>query len=302
MRAAAADGSTLWQTIFLSFSVIVILLETLRGWRLGLARQLVRLFAMIAAYVAAVFGGKMLLPVIRPMVELPDIALSTIAGALLALVVYVAITTAGAFLFKRTCEQPSRTGRLLWGVSGASLGIFFGAFTVWLLIVGVRSLGAIADAHSRTAEAKVPRAIRAEPAPYLSGRAASASTGEDSTLDSLARLKNSLELGRVGEVIKTADVFPPSAYQTLGAIGRVVSNPSSIQRFMSYPGAAALSEHPRIVALRDDPEIVEMVRRGRYLDLLQNRRIIEALNDSSLLDHIKKFDLQKALDYALQTQ
>jgi hypothetical protein len=54
------------------------------------------------------------------------------------------------------------------------------------------------------------------------------------------------------------------------------------------------------VALRDDPDISEMIAQGRFLDLLQNQRIIDAANDPALADRIKKFDLQKALDYAIQ--
>jgi len=53
-----------------------------------------------------------------------------------------------------------------------------------------------------------------------------------------------------------------------------------------------------IVALRDDPEISEMIIQGRFLDLLQDQRIIDAANDSILREQIKKFDLQRALDYS----
>jgi hypothetical protein len=54
-----------------------------------------------------------------------------------------------------------------------------------------------------------------------------------------------------------------------------------------------------IVALRDDPEISEMIIQGRFLDLLQDQRIIDAANDSILREQIKKFDLQRALDYSI---
>ncbi len=41
-----------------------------------------------------------------------------------------------------------------------------------------------------------------------------------------------------------------------------------------------------------------VIAQGRFLDLLQNQRIIDAANDQTLADRIKKFDLQRALDYA----
>ncbi len=59
-----------------------------------------------------------------------------------------------------------------------------------------------------------------------------------------------------------------------------------------------MSEYPKIVALRNDPEISDMIAQGRFLDLIQDQRLIDAANDPALASQIKKFDLQKALDYA----
>jgi hypothetical protein len=117
---------------------------------------------------------------------------------------------------------------------------------------------------------------------------------------SLARLKNSLELGPFGTAVKQTDPVPLKTYETLAKVGSVFSNPERAQKFLTFPGARELSEHPKIVALRDDPEISRMITQGRFLDLLQNQRIIEAANDPSLAERIKKFDLQKALDYATE--
>src|SRR5947207_7689172 len=50
-------GSPLWQAVFVSFAVLLILFEVVHGWRLGLVRQLVRVAALAAAYAAAFFGG-----------------------------------------------------------------------------------------------------------------------------------------------------------------------------------------------------------------------------------------------------
>src|SRR5205823_3534435 len=122
----------------------------------------------------------------------------------------------------------------------------------------------------------------------------------DSVTTLLARLKNSVEMGPVGDVVKKADVVPTGVYQTLSEAGTVLSNPETAQQFLSFPGARELSEHPKIVALRNDPEIADMIAQGRVLDLLQDQRIIDAANDSMLRERIKKFDLQRALDYSIQ--
>ena len=65
-------GSSLWQTIFVSFALILIAFEIVRGWRLGLVRQLIRLLALAAAYATAIFAGRLLLPVLRPLIQAPD--------------------------------------------------------------------------------------------------------------------------------------------------------------------------------------------------------------------------------------
>ena len=86
----------------------------------------------------------------------------------------------------------------------------------------------------------------------------------------------------------------------LDKAGSVLSNPQRTQKFLTFPGARELAEHPKIVALRSDPEIADLIAQGRFLDLLQNPRVIEVANDPVLAERIRKFDIQRALDYALE--
>ena len=196
------NGSPLWQTIFISFALLLILFEVVRGWRLGIVRQVVRLFAVVAAYTAALLGGRWLVPILRPVLRIPDLFISVAAGAILALAIYAAVNALGAILFKRTGQQAVGMVRLLYGVCGAALGIFFGFFIVWLVVVAIRSTGAIANAelHSQTAAQD-----RVAP---LTARPASSPNETQPMLDTLARLKNSIELGSLGEAIKAVDVVP----------------------------------------------------------------------------------------------
>ena len=237
----AASGSPLWQTIFLSFACVLILFEIVRGWRLGVMRQVMRAFAIVAAYLSAIFGGRILLPILRPFLKMPDIVISLIAGAILAFIVYFVISTIGSILFKRTRQQSLGTVRLLYGIFGAVAGIFFGLFTVWLMVIGIRSLGAVADA-----QIKVQAAAKSNPGSQPSRRLANPQAPNQPPLaDSLAKLKNSIELGPLGEVVKHADVVPESTYATLGKVGQVVSSPQNAERFLSYPGAKELTENPK---------------------------------------------------------
>lgn len=290
----------MWQVVFISFALVLVLFEILRGWKRGIARQLARLGALIAAYFAGFYGGRFALPLLRPVLKLPDALVSILAGAALALIIYIVIVGLGTILFKRTSQHESAFVRFFCGLSGAVLGILFGVFLVWLLVFGVRSLGTVADAkvHQEAADQNnlVLHAVdRRRPA---------GEPNEDSTslMTSLARIKNSLELGVVGDAVKKVDIVPTKTYETLGKIGKVMSSPECAQRFLSFPGAHELSENAKIVALRDDPEIADMISQGRYLDLLQNQKILDAANDPELRAAAAKFDLQGALDYAQQKQ
>src|SRR6266403_91398 len=133
-EAQATAGSLLWQVVFVSFALVLVLFEAVRGWRLGLLRQLMRLAGLIGAYAAAFFGGRLLLPIARPFLKMPDLVLSAL-GALLAFVVYAVVSGMGAILFKRTGEQDSESVQLIYGFAGAIIGLFLGVFTVWLIVV-----------------------------------------------------------------------------------------------------------------------------------------------------------------------
>jgi uncharacterized membrane protein required for colicin V production len=296
-------GSPLWQIVFISFAAVLVLFEIVRGWRLGLMRQIMRVIAIAAAYAAAYFGGKLVVPLARPLLKIPDIILSILCSAVLALLVYIVIVGIGAIVFKRTRQQTSGLLRFLYGFTGAVIGLFLGAFLVWLIVVGVRSTGAVADAqvHEQVATGRSSEPDRNLHAiDVRRGLFTEPSEMSPSVMTTLARLKNSLEMGTVGDVVKKTDAIPSKTYETLGRLGQVASSPENAERFLSFPGAHELAEHPRIVALREDPHIQELFTQGRFLDLLQDQRIIEALNDPTLLELLKKFDLQRALDYSLQ--
>ncbi|MEP6821479.1 MAG: CvpA family protein [Chthoniobacterales bacterium] len=299
--ASAVSGSPVWQTIFVSFAVMLMLFQIARGWRLGLPRQLVRIGAILAAYSAALFGGGILVPLLRPLIKVPDFVISALGGAILALVVYSIVNTIGTILFKRTGQQNSGLVRLVYGVSGAVLGIFFGLFFLWVLITGIRSVGALAEAQVSASTPGPPVAVD-DPQMNLrtvrQRKVAPPPTDDGSLAVSMARLKKSIELGSVGDFVRQTDVLPAGIYQTLAKVGEVFAKPESASRFLAYPGVAELAETPQLLALRADPQVTRMIEQGRIWELLQDERLIEATNDPELARRLKKFDLRKALDYA----
>jgi hypothetical protein len=305
MKPDLVSGSPLWQTIFFSFAALVMLLQILRGWRLGLARQLVRLAALVGAYSAALWGGRVLTPMLRPMIKVPDFVISALGGAILAMIIYSLVNTIGTILFKRTGQQESGPIRLAYGISGAALGVLFGLFFIWLLITGIRSIGAVAEAQ---VNASAPdRVVPFEEHPTTNRRAAARRIvtnvpDENSLTVTLARLKKSIELGPVGDAVKQTDVIPGGVYDTLTKVGEVFSRTDRAERFLSYPGVMQLADNPKILALRADPQIQHMLESGNLWALLQEDRLIEAANDPELAAQVKKFDLKKALDYAAKSQ
>src|ERR1700737_2177246 len=296
-QVQAASGSPLWQIVFVLFAVILVLFEILRGWRRGLPRQVARLAALIAAYFAGWFAAKFFGPLIGMFFKMPDALLSIIAGALFGLIIYAVISGIGSALFRRTNQHDSMIVRLLYGSTGALLGVFFGLFVVWMIVVAVRSIGSVADAQVReqASDSSVLHAVDVR-------RRFLGEANEDQAplTTSLARLKNSLEMGVIGNAVKKVDVVPQTVYDLIEKLGAVAANPQNAERFLSFPGARELSEHPKIIALRNDQEISQMLAQGRLLELIQDPRIIDAANDADLHARLKKFDLNAALTYATQ--
>jgi len=296
-QVQAIAGSPLWQIVFVSFALVLILFEILRGWRRGLPRQVARLGALIAAYFAAFFGGKFLGPLLGMFVRLPDTLLSIFAGAIFAVIIYALISGIGSALFRKTSQHDSLIIRLVYGSTGALLGVFFGLFLVWMIVVAVRSVGSVADAQVREQASDssvvhavdVRRRILGEP-----------NEDEAPLTTSLARLKNSLEMGVIENAVTKVDVVPQKTYDVIEKIGAIAANPQNAERFLEFPGARELSEHPKIIALRNDPEVAQMLAQGQLIELIQDHRIIDAANDPELRARLKKFDLSAALNYAVQ--
>ena len=299
-----AAGSPLWQVVFISIAVILILFEVVRGWRLGLMRQITRLLALGAASAAALLGGSLFVPVARSFFKMPDPVLSILCGALLAFAAYALVSGVGAILFKRTTQQESGLVRLIYGFAGALVGLFFGLFLLWLTVAGVRAIGALAEGQADSRSRAAARGGQDATAHALGVRRRFLSEPDQmpAMATSLARLKNSLELGLLGSVLKNTDPISQRTYETLEKAGSIFSSPERTQKFLTFPGARELAEHPKVVALRSDPEIADLIAKGRFMDLLQNPRVVDALNDQVLAERIRKFNIQRAFDYALETK
>src|SRR5438105_10384035 len=155
-------------------------------------RQLVRVAAVAAAYAAAFYGGRLVVPLVRSFLKMPDIVLSILGGAVLALVVYASITSLGMIFLRRTGQQNASLFRLIYAITGAVIGLFFGAFLFWMTVVSVRAIGALADAQLRSRPNSSAAGIHAR---ELRPHSLSKPEEESTLAASLTRLKNSLEQG-----------------------------------------------------------------------------------------------------------
>ena len=288
------------QIIFLAVAALILLWQTVKGWRLGLVRQIVRFGALAAAYATAFWGGALAVPFLRPL-GYPDFVLQALGGAGLGLLAYLFVSLIGGILFKRTAHQDLGLIWFLYGFTGALMGLAFGLVLVLAAADTVRLLGSMVAA---------PHSVAAKPgkARHPAGLAGAGAAAEPAhanaspLLEGVVELKKSLESGVPGEVLQTLDPVPKKTYTVANKIGRTVADPQAAERFLTFPGAMELAMRPDIQALSRDPEILRAVHEGQYAALLKNPKIVKAANDPKTAALLKQFDLEKALDEALRSK
>lgn len=293
-----------WQTAFVSFALLMILLEVIHGWRVGLMRQIVRIVAIIAAYICVFFAGPAFLPIARSLAKLPDPILAIIGGAVVGAIVFAVLNGLGPILFRRTADHKSGGVRLVWGIGGGLLGIVLGAFSIWLVFTSARLIGSVAEAQVRAQPVLTSATLQPiwnRPL-QIQNKTPQRQQQASPLMVTLSDVKTALEAGPLGESLVAVDPLPQNTYRTLERLGEVASSPERAQRFLQFPGAQQLARDPKMVALRDDPQVIALISHGRVLDLLQNERVVRALNDPALRERFKQFKLDEALDYALSNE
>ncbi len=282
------------QLIFFGGAALIVLLKALHGWRVGIVRQLLGVGALLAAYLVGYFGGGVLGPVLKRFIDLPENVLAVAGAVVVGFVMYCAIIFVGSILFKKTSEQGVMIVRLGYGLSGAAVGALYGLFLVWIAILAVRLLGSVAETQIAVAKNQHLTLGKATPSPTP------VPTPPSAVVRGLAQMKHSLESGAAGAVVQQVDPIPGTLYGILRKLGVMVSDEKSVNRFLSYPGVQPLLAHPKVAALQSDQEITIDIIERRYLKLIGNPRIIAAANDAEIGALMRKFEFEKALDYAIR--
>jgi hypothetical protein len=294
LLAAANGGVDSYQAVFFVVAVVFVLLMAWHGWRLGLFRQITSILALASAYIIGYFGGGALVPLLGQFLEFPERVLAVLGGMVLGFVVYCSIILVGAIAFKKTSQQSVGLVRLGYGMSGAACGAFYGLFLVWIAILAIRLLGSVAE--TQIAANRNPRlSLAGKPTPTPAPAAQSSAM-----VRGLAHMKQSLEQGPAGMVVQQVDPIPGTLYTVLHKLGVMASDEKSMDRFLNYPGAKQITQHPKIAALQNDPDITRDILNQDFLSLIRNRRIIAAANDAEIAELLRQFEFEKALDQALK--
>lgn len=270
-------GSPFWQNVLLYSAAVFMLWEIYAGWRRGLIRGGLHFGAFVASGLLGMLVGQTIGAVFG--LVLPGVAFlaALISGFAVALVTLGVCLFLGAVLFKRTSQQPPGLIRWLFGAGGAVFGLLTGLFILWGAVSIIRTSGAVAKSSI------VGKKIQDAPA---ANRV-------------FAMLKDSLEMGPIGDIVESIDILPAEAYDHMTRLGQLTKNQDALLRFLDYPSVQEIISHPRMQALMQDPVVVQSAENKNFLALIQSRTVLNAATDPSLQKLILALDLEKALDYAM---
>lgn len=277
LNAMTGGFSTSWLWIAAG---LYLLFEMWRGWRRGVVRHGISVMALLTAggigWVFAWMTGF----IADRIIPLPVPAGRFLFGAAAALAFYIAAIFLSSLLFKKTSQQSSGIVRLVYGAGGAFFGLIFGLMILWGGLSIVRALGAMAEGRQAVAT------VTGHGAPALAG--------------GLTSIKGALEQGTTGRLVDKVDIVPSNTYGIITKFVELAGSQQATARFFAYPGTQKLLMHTKFMELFNDPSVAKAASEGNYLALLANPRLAEVARDPGVQKAFASFELEKALDYALQ--
>lgn len=253
-------------------AALYLLFEIWRGWRRGVVRHGVSVFALLTAGGIGWVFAWMTGPISDRVMPFPVPVGRVIFGVAAGLAFYLAAVVLSSLLFKKTSQQGSGVVRLVYGLGGGFFGLIFGLVVLWGGISMVRMLGAMEEGR------QVPTAV--QPA-----------SGEEA-----AKAQ-----GFMSRLVDKVDPVPPEAYGIITKLIRVTRSPEATARFFHCPEVQRFLSQPKIAALLTDPEVMESASGGNIFAVLANPQLASVAGDPGVQKAFAGFDIEKALDYALQT-
>lgn len=251
---------------------LYLLFEIWRGWRRGVVRHGVSVFALVVAGGVGWLFAWMTGPISDRIMPFPVPVGRVMFGGAAGLAFYVSAVVLSSLLFKKTSQQSAGIVRLIYGFGGALFGLVFGLLILWGGISLVRMMGAVEE-----------------------GRETGAGSAQ------MASMKESLERGTTGRVVDKIDPVPPNVYNLITKLMRVTRSPEATARLFADPEVQKLLAHPKIDALFSDPGVAEAAARGNHFALLSSPKLLSVASDPEVQKSFAEFDFEKALDYALQS-
>ena len=271
------SASPFWQNALLYGASLFLLWEIYGGWRRGVIRSGLHFGAFVLSGFLGIMVGQAIAAVVA--IVMPGVSFFAGLGVGLAvtLIVLAICLFLSAILFKRTYQQPPGFVRTMFGLGGAFFGLLTGVFILWGTVSLVRAAGALAQSSMAGQKPKDATALA----------------------QGLATLKESLEMGSIGALVKSVDILPNEAYDHIVRLSKLTADPDAMVRFLDYPGVMKIVAHPRIQAILQDRDLVAASEKQDYAAILRNPALMKAVSDPSLQKLVMGLDLQKALDYAM---
>lgn len=276
---SSSPASPTWQALVFLAAGLFLLWELWAGWRRGIIRAGLHFVAFVLSGFIGIIAGKSAAALMGWISPGSAALVGLVVGAVVMLLVLGLALLLSAILFKRTAQQPPGPMRLLFGGGGAFFGLLTGVFILWSAISLIRFVGTI----SETAIARTP----AEQVPVITRI--------------FATLKESLELGPVGETVKSIDPVSPQTYLVISRVSELAKNEDAMRRFLDYPGIQEVLQNPLITPLLNDPQMAQAASDGNYLAIMQNPALLRAAQDPDFQKQLASIDLAGALEYALPT-
>jgi hypothetical protein len=251
-------------------AALYLLFEIWRGWRCGVVRHGVSVFALLTAGGIGWIFAWMTGFVSDRIVPLPYPAGRMIFGLFAGIALYIAAVAISSLLFKKTSQQAPGAARMFYGIGGAFFGLIFGLAVLLGGVTIFRTLGAVAEARQ-------------------------IAPGDEQ----LVAIKESPEEAAAGGIVDKVDVVPSNVYGLITKLLRVTQSPEATARFFAFPKTQQLLAQPKIAGLLQDPSVLGAASEGNYMALLTNPKLAEIVSDPGVQKSFETFELEKALDYAL---
>lgn len=285
------QGSPFWQGVILLVAALFLFWEARRGWKNGVVRSGLNLAALVLASIIGYMAARAAAAPFGGFSDLGGLITGVLTGIGVALVILFIIWILGAVLFKRTEHQESGLVRFFWGLGGAFFGILMGLIFICGAITMIRGLGALGQARlqsqpSTATTPGVPSANAPDKPPAIA--------------NAVVTLKESLELGPVGQIVEQVDPIPEDVYVLISDAARVVNDPSLLNRMVEYPGIQQMMQHPKIAALLSDPAVVKAAEERNIMALISNKTMVAAAQDPELSKELSQIDIRAALKFALE--